>query len=156
MIKNILNLGDAALYCDFGSDVNQEINSNVIKYFYHIKKLNLKGITNLTPSYNKLIISYDLNIHSFLSLKKKIENIEIKENNKLEKNLIKIPVCCDNNFALDIKRVENKLKLKSEIILEKFFSKNYFCYMTGFVAGMPFLGDLEPGNEIKKIRNTKS
>ncbi len=30
MIKNILNLGDAALYCDFGSDVNQEINSNVI------------------------------------------------------------------------------------------------------------------------------
>ena len=40
MIKNILNLGDAALYCDFGSDVNQEINSNVIKYFYHIKKLN--------------------------------------------------------------------------------------------------------------------
>ena len=29
MIKNILNLGDAALYCDFGSNVNQEINSNV-------------------------------------------------------------------------------------------------------------------------------
>ena len=67
MIKNILNLGDAALYCDFGNDVNQEINSNVIKYFYHIKNLDLKGIINLTPSYNKLIISYDLNVHSFLS-----------------------------------------------------------------------------------------
>ena len=155
MIKNILNLGDAALYCDFGSDVNQEINSNVIKYFYHIKKLNLKGITNLTPSYNKLIISYDLNIHSFLSLKKKIENIEIKENNKLEKNLIKIPVCCDSNFALDIKRVENKLKLKSEIILEKFFSKNYFCYMTGFVAGMPFLGDLNQEMRLKRLETPR-
>ena len=155
MIKNILNLGDAALYCDFGSDVNQEINSNVIKYFYHIKKLNLKGITNLTPSYNKLIISYDLNIHSFLSLKKKIENIEIKENNKLEKNLIEIPVCCDNDFALDIERVENKLKLKSEIILEKFFSKNYFCYMTGFVAGMPFLGDLEKDMRLKRLETPR-
>ena len=32
MIKNILNLGDAAVYCDFGEDVNQEINTNVIKY----------------------------------------------------------------------------------------------------------------------------
>ena len=155
MIKNILNLGDAALYCDFGSDVNQEINSNVIKYFYHIKKLNLKGITNLTPSYNKLIISYDLNIHSFLSLKKKIENIEIKENNKLEKNLIEIPVCCDNDFALDIERVENKLKLKSEIILEKFFSKNYFCYMTGFVAGMPFLGDLDQEMRLKRLETPR-
>jgi len=124
MIKNILNLGDAALYCDFGSDVNQEINSNVIKYFYHIKKLNLKGITNLTPSYNKLIISYDLNIHSFLSLKKKIENIEIKENNKLEKNLIEIPVCCDNIFALDIKRVEKYYQIhkNKEFIFANFHS----------------------------------
>ena len=155
MIKNILNLGDAALYCDFGREVNQEINSNVIKYFYHIKKLNLKGITNLTPSYNKLIISYDLNIHSFLSLKKKIENFEIKESNELNKNLIKIPVCCDNNFALDIKRVENKLKLKSEIILEKFFSKNYFCYMTGFVAGMPFLGDLNQEMRLKRLETPR-
>ena len=31
MIKNIINLGDAAAYCDFGSEVNQEINKNVIK-----------------------------------------------------------------------------------------------------------------------------
>jgi len=25
MIKNISNLGDAAVYCDFGSEVNQQI-----------------------------------------------------------------------------------------------------------------------------------
>ena len=155
MIKNILNLGDAALYCDFGDEVNQETNSNVIKYFYSVKKLNIKGITNLTPSYNKLIISFDLNTHSFLSLKKKIEEIEIKEGNKLEQNLIKIPVCCDNNFALDIERVEKKLKLKPDVILEKFFSKNYFCYMTGFVAGMPFLGDLNKEMQLKRLETPR-
>ena len=155
MIKNILNLGDAALYCDFGNEVNQEINSNVIKYFYSIKKLNIKGITNLTPSYNKLIISYDLNIHSFLSLKKKIEKIEIKENNKLKNNLIEIPLCCENNFALDIERVEKKLKLKPDIILEKFFSETYFCYMTGFVAGMPFLGDLNKDMQLKRLETPR-
>ena len=59
MIKNISNLGDAALYCDFGSDVNKEINSKVIKYFKNIKKKEIEGIINLTPSYNKLIISFD-------------------------------------------------------------------------------------------------
>ena len=37
MIKNIVNLGDAAIYCDFGSEVNKEINSKVIKYFKSIK-----------------------------------------------------------------------------------------------------------------------
>ena len=38
MIKNILNLGDAALYCDFGKDVNKEINTQVISYFKSIQK----------------------------------------------------------------------------------------------------------------------
>ena len=44
MIKNISNLGDAALYCDFGSGVNKEINSNVIKYFKSIKKKRFKEL----------------------------------------------------------------------------------------------------------------
>mgnify|MGYP001004157852 CR=1 FL=1 len=33
MIKNISNLGDSALYCDFGNEINRETNSYVIKYF---------------------------------------------------------------------------------------------------------------------------
>ena len=39
MIKNISNLGDAAIYCDFGKEVNEEINSYVISYFNHLKKI---------------------------------------------------------------------------------------------------------------------
>ena len=65
MIKNISNLGDAAVYCDFGVEVNKSINSNVIKYFNSIKEKKFKGINNLTPSYNKLIISYDLKLTNF-------------------------------------------------------------------------------------------
>ena len=60
MIKNISNLGDAALYCDFGKEVNKDTNTKVIKYFKSIKKEKIEGINNLTPSYNKLIVSFDL------------------------------------------------------------------------------------------------
>ena len=38
MIKNISNLGDAALYCDFGNEVNKDTNTQVIKYFKSIQK----------------------------------------------------------------------------------------------------------------------
>ena len=69
MIKNISNLGDAALYCDFGSEVNQVINSKVIQYFKSIKEKEIEGITNLTPSYNKLIISFDLKLTNVKSSK---------------------------------------------------------------------------------------
>ena len=58
MIKNILNLGDAAVYCDFGKDVNQEINTNVINYFKNIKDKKIDGITNITPSYNNIYYTY--------------------------------------------------------------------------------------------------
>ena len=37
MIKNISNLGDAAIYCDFGKEVNKNINLNVISYFKHLQ-----------------------------------------------------------------------------------------------------------------------
>ena len=51
MIRNISNLGDAAVYCDFGKEVNQETNSKVIGYFNTIIKLiesnEIKGILNL-------------------------------------------------------------------------------------------------------------
>ena len=142
MIKNISNLGDTALYCDFGIEVNKSTNSEVIKYFNAIRVKNIDGINNLTPSYNKLIISFDLRITNFSKIKNIIENLDtsieqIKNNKKIE-----VPVCCDASLALDIARLENKLMLNKKEILENFFNKEYFCYMTGFIAGMPFLGDL--------------
>ena len=111
MIKNISNLGDAALYCDFGNEVNKEINKNVINYFNNLRDSNFLGITNITPSYNKLIISFDLNITNFDKIKTEVEQLNFKNEIVNVGNLIKIPVCCDNDFALDIKRLEKLLLL---------------------------------------------
>ena len=155
MIKNILNLGDAALYCDFGRDVNKEINSLVIKYFQTIKDKKIDGINNLTPSYNKLIVSYDLKKTNFKNIKNVIENITINQKENLSSKKIEIPVCCDNSFSLDIERLEKKLNLNREKIFDNFFVKEYFCYMTGFIAGMPFLGDLDDKMRAKRLETPR-
>ena len=155
MIKNILNLGDAALYCDFGSEVNKHINSSVIKYFRSLKKKKIYGINNLTPSYNKLIISYDLKITNFNEIKKIIENISFDKNDELVTKKIEIPICCDEKYSLDIERLKEKLKLEKDEILKIFFSNEYFCYMTGFIAGMPFLGDLNDKLKIKRLETPR-
>ena len=155
MIKNISNLGDAAAYCDFGNEVDKKTNSNVIKFFKSIKNKNFDFIKNLTPSYNKLIISFDLKKTNFSKIKKLIENIEIIKDEKLLSKHIVVPVCCESPLSLDIERVEEKLKLKKNKILENFFSKEYFCYMTGFVAGMPFLGDLDKNMRVKRLETPR-
>ena len=151
MLKNILNLGDAAVYCDFGEKVNQEINTNVINYFNNIKDKNIDGITNITPSYNKLVISFDLEITNYSKVKKIIENLEIKEKYENSKKTVAIPICCEGTLKLDHERLEKLLKIKFDKILDIFFSKEYFCYMTGFIAGMPFLGDLNEKLHINRL-----
>jgi len=155
MIKNISNLGDAALYCDFGSKVNKEINTKVIQYFKNIKEKKIEGITNITPSYNKLIISFDMRVVNFTNLKGKIENLNLKEFINKKSNVIKIPICCDKEFSLDIKRLEKKLKISEDKILEKFFSREYYCYMTGFIAGHPFLGDTDESIRAKRLETPR-
>ena len=155
MIKNISNLGDAALYCDFGNEVNKSINSQVIKYFKTIKEKKFEGINNLTPSYNKLIISYDLKKTTFKEVKKFIEKINIEDSEKTNSKTLEIPVCCHENFSMDIKRLEEILKLSREKILENFLNKEYFCYMTGFIAGMPFLGDLDENMRAQRLETPR-
>ncbi len=155
MIKNISNLGDAALYCDFGIEVNKEINSDVIKYFNAIKDKNIKGINNLTPSYNKLIISYDLKVTNSKEIKDKIESLDIRETQKIANKKLEIPVCCEDSFSLDMERLKKKLNLTREKIIGNFFNKEYFCYMTGFIAGMPFLGDLDENMRVQRLETPR-
>ena len=147
MIKNISNLGDAALYCDFGSEINKKINQSVINYFNSLSKLvnehKINGINNITPSYNKLIISFDLSVTNYSKIRKIVLDLKINNEINNDHKKIKIPVCCDDEFGLDFNRLSDKTKLSKEEIIELYLNKEYFCYMTGFIAGMPFLGDID-------------
>ena len=159
MIKNISNLGDAAIYCDFGKEVNEQINSNVISYFNHLKKLvkekKIEGITNLTPSYNKLIISFDLTVTNFEKIKKILETLKVTNNNQQDSKKIKIPICCEKEYALDLISLSEKLKIPENKILDLNLNKEYFCYMTGFIAGMPFLGDVHESLRVDRLQTPR-
>ena len=155
MIKNITNLGDAALYCNFGEEVNKEINKKVINLFKNIQKIKINGITNISPSYNKLIISFDLSETNFQILKEKILSIKIVDIQNEQFENIKIPICFDEEFALDIKRLSSSFKISEKEIIKKFLKKNYYCYMTGFIAGMPFLGDIDEKLRFKRLETPR-
>ena len=155
MIKNITNLGDAAVYCDFGNQIDQETNLNVIKYFKNLKELKIEGITNLTPSYNKLIVSFEPSVTNYEKLKNKIIDLKLHNKENTNSKLIKIPICIDEEFSLDIKRLTKELKMKYDQIYNSFFDKEYYCYMTGFIAGMPFLGDTRENIRLNRLETPR-
>ncbi len=147
MLKKISNIGDCGITCDFGDEVNKNTNKEVIKLFNFIQdsvnKSKIKGILNYTPSYNKLIINFELGqiksneIIEFIK-SSDYSKINLPENNKI----VEIPICYDEEFALDIKRLEQKTKLNFKEIVSRHLETNFFVYMIGFVPGQPFLGDL--------------
>ena len=155
MIKNIVNLGDAAVYCDFGEEVNKDINLNVIKYFRTLKDKRLKGVTNLAPSYNKLIITFDLDVINYKELVEKIINLKPDEISDSASKRKKIPICIDEEFALDIERVSKNTNLNIKEVYKHILNKDFYCYMTGFVAGMPFLGDTNKNIRLKRLETPR-
>ena len=148
MLKKISNIGDCGITCDFGDEVNKKTNKEVIKLFNFIdesvKNKKIRGILNYTPSYNKLIINFDL---EQVKSKELIEFIKSNDYSKTifseQSKILEIPICYDEEFALDIKRLEEKTKLNFNEIVKEHQNTDFFVYMIGFVPGQPFLGDLK-------------
>ena len=148
MLKKISNIGDCGITCDFGDEVNKTTNKEVIKLFNFVrdsvKTGKIKGILNYTPSYNKLIINFEL---GQIKSQQIIEFIKSSDYSKINlnenKNIIEVPICYDEEFALDLKRLEEKTKLNFNEIIKKHIETDFFVYMIGFVPGQPFLGDLD-------------
>jgi len=147
MLKKISNIGDCGITCDFGDEVNKKTNKEVIKLFNFIKESvnskKLKGILNYTPSYNKLIINFELGKIKSKEIIEFIKGSDYSKTTLFEKNkIVEIPICYDEEFALDIKRLEEKTKLSFKEIVNEHLNTDFFVYMIGFVPGQPFLGDL--------------
>ena len=96
-----------------------------------------------------------MNSINFQTLKEKILNINFENILDEKSEKIKIPVCCDEGFNLDLNRLSSKLNKSSKEILRKFFSKDYYCYMTGFIAGMPFLGDIDKEIRLNRLETPR-
>ena len=154
----ISNIGDCGIVCDFGDEVNREINANVIKLFHHVKKEvlqgNLGGILNYTPSYNKLIINFDLEKTNSSKIIDFLKSIDFSKLN-LSRHTKKwtIPICYD--FEIDLGNISKTLKINEDEIIDIHLNTDFFIYMIGFIPGHPFMGDLNPKLFLNRLKTPR-
>ena len=158
MIKKLNNIGDCGIVCDFGDEVNREINTSVIKLFHHIKnevsKGNLNGILNYAPSYNKLIINFDLEKINFTKIKVFLELVDFSKLNLSQNNKNwTIPVCYD--FEMDLENMSKTLKISKDEIINTHLNTEFFVYMIGFMPGHPFMGDLNSKLFLNRLKTPR-
>ncbi len=158
MFKKLNNIGDCGIVCDFGDEVSRSINTSVIKLFYYIKKEvsegNLDGVLNYTPSYNKLIINFDLGKINSSKIKDFLNSVDFSKL-KTSQNSKKwtIPICYD--FEMDLTNMSKTLKIDKDKIIDIHLNTNFFIYMVGFIPGHPFMGDLDSKLFLNRLKTPR-
>ena len=107
---------------------------------------------NCVPSYNKLLIHFHPSKKNKDELFNFINSIKISHvHSKNNVEELEIPVCYDEEFALDIQNVSKKTKINEDTIIKSHLSTKFFVYMIGFMPGLPFMGDLETNLSVSRL-----
>ena len=125
----IFALGDSAITIDFGNVIDEEINKRVIALFQYFSQSPFPGMEEAVPTYSSLTIFYDVfALHKIADkqktiyewVKEKIEKkmLETIPDSEQAGRLIKIPVCYDPEFGLDIEELAAQKNISiGEVIL---------------------------------------
>ena len=148
MLKQINQISEQAFLLDFGSEINIQINKHVISFANYvlkeIEKDNCLGIKNCVPSYNKILIQFDVLSDTKIKIIDFLHSINQRKiipiNNK---KVVEIPICYDDEFALDIVDISKQTQISKRDIIKLHVNTEFYVYMIGFMPGLPFMGDLD-------------
>ena len=151
MIQSIKLYGDQAILINFEQKIDPAINAAVIALKNAIEQAKIEGITFMIPAYCSLTIGYNQEIIEYKILVKVIEQIatnqlKVSTNNQIlkEARFLKIPVCYEPPYALDLAELSKEKNLPIERIIELHTSQTYKVYMLGFLPGFVFMGKTAP------------
>lgn len=140
------------------SDIISKETSTIVKNAYKIiTSKNNSALIEIIPSYNSILVTYDIFIFDFDGIKKYIkpmlENISTQE----EKNeiIINIDVYYGLDVGLDLQRVCELSGLSIEEIIKKHSSKIYDVYAIGFLPGFAYLACVDEDISIPRLETPR-
>ena len=136
-----LRFGENSILVEWPEAIQKKILIDIIQFKCSIEKNH--NVESLKSSYNSLLIEFK----DLKNFNKKIENLRKLYFNKKSAEIPNfyrwtIPVCYEEEFGIDLKRLEKKLELKKDQIISIHNSSNYIVYNIGFVPGFLYLGGL--------------
>jgi len=141
----ILPSGDCAITVEFSDSISEEINRRIRFFYENIRNKNIKGITDIVPTFRSVLILYNPKLLSYQTLctqlKVYLDDSSSIVNNK--KRIVTIPVCYEDEYGPDLDFVAEHAGLSKDEVIKIHSSKDYLVYMLGFLPGFPYLGGLD-------------
>jgi len=134
------SVDSAILY--FKEIISEEVLDQVQHAYLALKTLD--HIIDLTPSYNSILIQYDIYYYDHLSIKEVIsKQVSEYQESPAEKSskLIEIPV--DYSKGIDLERIAEINNISTEEVIEKHTQTTYRVYAIGFMVGFAYLAKVD-------------
>ena len=150
----IFSIGDSAITIDFGSVIDETVNTKVLALFKRLQQHPFAGMIEAVPAYSSLSIFYNV-----VALKKSVSaNKIVSEWMKEEADrfirqyseidmppsvIMNIPVCYDEEFGIDLPQASKEKNLSIEEIIRMHCGRRYRVFMLGFLPGFPYMGEVD-------------
>lgn len=149
----IYSLSEQAITIEFGTEITEEIAARVSNFNQLIIRNPFKGLITTIPAYATVTVYFETltvfqselpgancfeKISSYLSA---LTN-QTTETSSINVNRLTIPVCYEEEFALDIVSLAEYHKLTVDEVINLHTSAFYKVYMIGFVPGFAYMGGL--------------
>ena len=143
-LPSIAPLGDDALIVTFAHVISWDVGVRVRDCTRRIRELQLESVTDVVPAYTSLAVYFDSSRASFAVLSELVAEVIAANDARGDDQtgaLIDIPVHYDGP---DLGDVAARTGLTTDEVIARHSSRIYRAYMTGFVPGFTYLGDLDP------------
>jgi inhibitor of KinA len=137
------NFGDNGLLINWPAKVDEAINAEVLQMDNILLSTFGKEIIETVPTYHSLAIYVKdkVKLSEFIKKIEKIPRIPL-ERKAGTKLLVRIPVCYNLRFGLDLKEIAALHKISTSEIIKLHTKEIYKVYFLGFLPGFPYLGGL--------------
>jgi inhibitor of KinA len=154
---NISRYGEEGIRILFGETIDLETHERVRQYYFFLKSLQLKEITDIIPSFRSCLILFDGKRTSFERLAALLHEKELlmAHVNIPEPKTCEIPVEYGGENGFDMAFVASHTGLSEEEIVEIHTSVTYTVFAVGFMPGFPYLGILDQRLNVPRLETPR-
>jgi len=152
-------LGDSALAVDFADESSdrERLLARALSVAGALERANIPGVTDVTSAYESVAVFFDP-VRIERDVEEKIgalvASAGVRASRKARR--IEIPVCYDDEFALDLARVASQTFLTDDAIIALHSSTEYTVACIGFVPGFPFLAGLSDKLRVPRLESPRT
>ena len=152
-------LGDSALIINLADEISDSsgLLARVLSTAATIEGAKLPGVVDVTSSYESVAVFFDLP-QVKPDIEDKIRDLIASAGVRVsgKKRRVQIPVCYDEEFALDLDRVANHTSLTPDAIVTLHSSAEYTVACIGFMPGFPFLAGLPQQLRVPRLESPRT